>query len=115
VALEAQACGLPALVSDFGGPKEIILDGKTGYVAEANSIDDWNKKICGVITMIRSYPELYEEMRQAARSHVAETYGWDVVFDDLFKGGRRNGDAPRAPDPAAAYADILAVDETPAL
>jgi hypothetical protein len=46
---------------------------------------------------------------------VAETYGWDVVFDDLFKGGRRNGDTSRAPDPAAAYADILAVDETPAL
>jgi hypothetical protein len=54
-------------------------------------------------------------MRQASRYHVAETYGWDVVFDDLFKSGRRSGDARRASDPAAAYADILAVDETPTL
>ena len=29
--LEAQACGLPVLVSDTGGPAELMLDGVTGY------------------------------------------------------------------------------------
>jgi glycosyltransferase involved in cell wall biosynthesis len=114
VVLEAQSCGLPALVSDFGGPKEIIRDGKTGYVAESNNRDDWASKICGVVDMVKSYPDLYAEMRAAARSHVALTYSWDVVFDDIFKYGRRGYGASAVSDPSTAYADILAVGEPPA-
>ena len=34
VVLEAQASGLPVLVTDSGGPRENILDGQTGYVCE---------------------------------------------------------------------------------
>src|SRR5207249_2502434 len=30
--MEAQACGLPAMVSGEGGPREIVLDGMTGLV-----------------------------------------------------------------------------------
>jgi glycosyltransferase involved in cell wall biosynthesis len=32
VVLEAQACGLPVLVSDAGGPRENILEGESGFV-----------------------------------------------------------------------------------
>jgi glycosyltransferase involved in cell wall biosynthesis len=112
--LEAQSCGLPVLVSDFGGPKKIIRDGTTGYVAEANNIDDWEKKILGVAAMIESYPDLYREMRAAARRHVALTYDWRVVFQDIFTAGRRSSGAPQAHDPSAAYADIIAVGEAAA-
>lgn len=111
VVLEAQSCGLPVLVSDFGGPKEIIKDGATGYIAEANNLDDWEKKILGVAAMIESYPDLYREMRAAARRHVALTYDWNVVFQDIFSAGRRPSGAAPARDPSAAYADILAVGE----
>lgn len=41
VVLEAQACGLPAVVSDRGGPQEIIEDHKTGLIAQSGSIDSW--------------------------------------------------------------------------
>lgn len=37
VVLEAQASGLPVVVSDEGGPKELIINGKTGLVVEAHS------------------------------------------------------------------------------
>ncbi len=37
VVLEAQASGLPVIVSDEGGPKELILDGRTGIVVKAHS------------------------------------------------------------------------------
>lgn len=37
VVLEAQACGLPVLVSTQGGPRENMLDGQTGFVCEAGS------------------------------------------------------------------------------
>jgi len=38
VVLEAQASGLPVIVSDEGGPKELMVDGETGLVVKANSI-----------------------------------------------------------------------------
>ncbi len=37
VVLEAQASGLPVIVSDEGGPKEIVIDGETGFVVKADS------------------------------------------------------------------------------
>jgi glycosyltransferase involved in cell wall biosynthesis len=110
VVLEAQACGLPAVVSDFGGPKEIIRDKTTGFVAEANNVDDWVKKVCGAVSMVQSYPDLYAEMRDAARSHVANDYNWDTVFDDIFNGHQAAGSA-HSIDPAAAFVDILALGE----
>jgi glycosyltransferase involved in cell wall biosynthesis len=36
--LEAQACGVPVLVTDRGGPKDNVLDGETGLVVEAKSV-----------------------------------------------------------------------------
>ena len=84
VVLEAQSCGLPAIVSDFGGPQEIIVNGKTGFVAEANNLEDWKNKIEGVIAMITSYPRLYLEMRVNARRNTTETYSWDLVLQDIF-------------------------------
>lgn len=36
VVLEAQASGLPVIVSDEGGPKELMIDGETGIVVRAN-------------------------------------------------------------------------------
>jgi glycosyltransferase involved in cell wall biosynthesis len=37
VVLEAQASGLPVIVSDQGGPKELIKDGLSGFVVKANN------------------------------------------------------------------------------
>jgi glycosyltransferase involved in cell wall biosynthesis len=37
VVLEAQSSGLPVIVSDEGGPKELMVDGKTGLVIKAHS------------------------------------------------------------------------------
>jgi len=36
VILEAQASGLPVIVSDEGGPKELMIHNETGYVVKAN-------------------------------------------------------------------------------
>ena len=40
VVLEAQASGLPVIVSDEGGPKELMTDGETGIVVRAGSRED---------------------------------------------------------------------------
>ena len=35
VILEAQACGLPVIVSDVGGPRDLVHHGKEGFVTKA--------------------------------------------------------------------------------
>jgi len=39
VVLEAQAAGIPVIVTDKGGPKEFIRPGETGFIVPANNID----------------------------------------------------------------------------
>jgi glycosyltransferase involved in cell wall biosynthesis len=37
--LEAQACGLPVVVSDIGGPAELMIDGVTGYRVAGRDVE----------------------------------------------------------------------------
>ncbi len=82
--LEAQSCGIPAVVSDKGGPKEIILNGNTGFVAKALNEGDWESKIEFFIDMIKNYPEEYKTMRRNAAKMVENTFSWDKVMEDIF-------------------------------
>ncbi len=97
VILEAQACGLPAVVSDFGGPKEIIVTGVTGHVAHTNNIEDWSLRIQRILQLADTAPEQYQEMRSAARQHVLKHYSWDAVLADIFGGGGRDAKQSGAP------------------
>jgi glycosyltransferase involved in cell wall biosynthesis len=51
VVMEAQASGLPVLVSDEGGPREVVDDGLTGYVlrAQAEDVAVWVEAIEGLL------------------------------------------------------------------
>ncbi len=65
---------MPAIVSNAGGPREIIVHGKTGFVARAGDASDWGEKIGHVLDMISEAPQLYRKMREDARAHVIEHY-----------------------------------------
>lgn len=84
VVLEAQACGLPALVTDVGGPKEIVIDRSTGFVLPADNPDAWADTVAEMITMINIYPEKFIEMRNRSREHVLKTFNWKRVLDNIF-------------------------------
>ena len=85
VVLEAHACGLPAIVSDAGGPQEIVVHGKTGFVARAGDALDWEGRIEQVLDMITDAPQLYRKMREDARLHVLENYDWEEAPDSIFE------------------------------
>jgi glycosyltransferase involved in cell wall biosynthesis len=80
VVLEAQASGLPVVVMDEGGPKEVMEDGKTGFLCEANMLDVFIGKTDQLITN----PGMRKNMGKAGRS-LAECFSWDQAFDDLLK------------------------------
>lgn len=82
--LEAQACGLPAVVSSEGGPREIVIDGLTGFIATAGDVSDWSAKICRVLTMIGNDVESYRRMRREARLRVVYRYDWRYNYQSLF-------------------------------
>ncbi|MGB7294902.1 MAG: glycosyltransferase [Candidatus Aminicenantales bacterium] len=84
VVLEAQACGLPAVVSDRGGPMELIEDHRTGLVAEAGSIDDWVEKIAFLRNVWQTNPRRFERMREEARQRILQSFSWDSVLKEMF-------------------------------
>jgi glycosyltransferase involved in cell wall biosynthesis len=82
--LEAQACGLPAVVSDVGGPKEIIIDGVTGIVAKSGDLDEWVIKISELIEKRVSGEDIINNMKFEAVKNVKHRFEWKTVLEDLF-------------------------------
>lgn len=77
--LEAQACGLPAIVSDQGGPVEIIAPGESGIAVDAH------RKGALAEAMSRLYR--YETLRGAMREHalkIAQQFSWPHVLAQLW-------------------------------
>ena len=87
VVLEALACGLPAIVSDMGGPREIVVHGKTGYVLPADDVKAWQKAIADLIHMIHNDPPQYNKLKKQARKHVEKYYDWENIFKSLLENG----------------------------
>lgn len=75
VVLEAQASGLPVIVTDKGGPAENIIPNETGLVFPAGEADSLLRAIIHLVDT----PERIEYMRKSARNHVGNR-----TFDATF-------------------------------
>jgi glycosyltransferase involved in cell wall biosynthesis len=49
VVMESQSSGLPVIVSDQGGPKEVVQQGRTGLVLPADRPEQWTDAIVSLI------------------------------------------------------------------
>ena len=84
VLVEAMSCGLPCV--SFAcpcGPKDIITDGKNGYLVEPNNIEALAERICHLI----EHEELRKEMGKEARKR-AEDFTEEKIMKqwvDLFE------------------------------
>ncbi|MBS3779283.1 MAG: glycosyltransferase family 1 protein [Desulfovermiculus sp.] len=65
--IEAQASGLPVIVTDQGGPGENMLDGETGIVVPAD--DQMADGFVQAVLRLCDNPDLMTGMRQKARSY----------------------------------------------
>jgi len=83
VVLEAQACGLPAIVSDRGGPQEIIEHGSTGLSLPVDIPELWAEKIAQIVELLMYKPDKYNIMRLDARKRAVENFNWDEILKDM--------------------------------
>ena len=72
--LESMASSKPVISVNEGGPKETVLDGKTGFLV--NSVDEMAKKM----QFIAEHQAIAESMGKAGRSRVMAEYSWNSFF-----------------------------------
>lgn len=79
VTAEAQACGVPAIVSDWPGSRATIEPGVTGLVVPPSDIE----ALAMAIDRLLSDDALREQMSQAAVQRARAHYGWSGIGDQL--------------------------------
>jgi glycosyltransferase involved in cell wall biosynthesis len=77
VVLEALASGVPAVVTAKGGPKFVVRDGRTGFVAGTF------EEFVSCTAILLRQPELLGAMRAAARQQALGT-SWDKIFECMY-------------------------------
>src|SRR5437016_2159050 len=75
VIIEAQASGVPVVVSDSGGPKELVQDNENGLITKSHDVDDFTSAIRTLVTD----PALRERMGNCARKSVIAR-SWPGAF-----------------------------------
>lgn len=83
VVLEAQASGLPAIVTDQGGPAELVGDEENGLVVPAGDATRLAQAICRLAAAPGLRTRLARKGRALARHHT-----WDASFEQLIGGYR---------------------------
>ncbi|THF78402.1 N-acetyl-alpha-D-glucosaminyl L-malate synthase BshA [Cohnella fermenti] len=68
VALEAMACGVPTIGSEAGGIPELVVHGKTGYLAPIGCTDRMADYAAELLTDERKYAEFRENCLHRART-----------------------------------------------
>jgi glycosyltransferase involved in cell wall biosynthesis len=84
VVLEAQACGLPAIVASEGGAKDLVSDNVTGRVLKGDDAGAWT-------TVIDSLLEDHETLARMSRTAAARTaryslgYGFEQYWQEIYE------------------------------
>ena len=77
--LEAQASGVPVVVSDSGGLPETVAAGKSGLVFDNGNAGQLAEAVLSIV----GNDERRRAMGAAARDWVMRTFSWDVIAAEL--------------------------------
>ncbi|HOX41215.1 MAG TPA: glycosyltransferase [bacterium] len=82
VAAEAMACGTPVIAYDSGAVSEVVLNGKTGFIAKT---DDLGQLIKAAIKLESMSGDEYREMVRNCRSRVEQQFSLGRMTSDYLK------------------------------
>jgi glycosyltransferase involved in cell wall biosynthesis len=76
VVMKAQACGLPVLISNQGGGREIVAQGQSGWILPAYNKEAWSLQLERVLELC-AFPEHYQAIRRLARQRMVSLFDWE--------------------------------------
>ena len=79
--IEAQASNVPVITTDVGGVKDIIAEGKTGFVIKKGDLEDYVKKLGNLI----NNKELRTELSSNGWNFVKEKFHYTRLAKDMEK------------------------------
>jgi glycosyltransferase involved in cell wall biosynthesis len=82
--LEAQASGLPCVVTDKGGPQEIIIPGETGIVCRGRD----SASLAEAVLILLRNDDLRKSMGEKARER-GLSHKWENAFETIWAEGTR--------------------------
>lgn len=77
VVQEAAASGVPAVVTNEGGPQHLVVAGETGFIAKNDS------EFVAKVVQLAHDPELRMRLGRAARERMAGI-SWDMAFEKTY-------------------------------
>jgi glycosyltransferase involved in cell wall biosynthesis len=84
VVLEAMACGLPVLATDWGGPAD-YLDATCGILVPPQSPEQLIAGLAEGLQRLAASPELRRQLGQAGRRRVEAEFDWDKKLEQMLK------------------------------
>jgi len=82
--IEAMGCGLPTFATCYGGPAEIIVDGKSGFHIDPNHGDRAAQRIARFLQRCREEPDYWESISQGGVDRVNERYTWRLYAERMM-------------------------------
>ncbi len=80
-ALEAMASGRPVIASNWGGFKQTVQDGKTGFLIPVND----SEVLLDRITQLLENENISHQMGLLARERAEKEYKWDIIIEKYYK------------------------------
>ena len=71
--LEAGACGVPIIATDVGGTREIIDDGKDGFLVKSQDSESLREKIL----ILKDDKSVKEKFAKSIRKKIEQEFDWD--------------------------------------
>lgn len=83
VAIEAGSHGVIAVASNISGPKDIIINGKTGFLTEPNTKDFVTKLI--LLRKMKNTNQLeFGQLKQNALNHIQTNFEAEKCFSEIY-------------------------------
>ncbi|MGD2062944.1 MAG: sucrose synthase [Nitrospirota bacterium] len=82
--IEAMVSGVPTFATRFGGPLEIVEDGRSGFHIEPNHPQAMSEKIADFMEQCAADPGRWDEISAAGVSRVLDRYTWDLYAQRLL-------------------------------